>query len=248
MSLLLTAERLWDGEAMHDGAQAVLVEHDRVAYAGPAAGLPPLPPDVARYDLGDATLMPGMIDVHAHVTFGTGARTYEEVMEGDSDVLMMLRGVHNLQRHLAAGVTTVRDCGARGRTAIELALAANAGAFPAPRLLASGPPITPTRGHFWWCGGEADGIDQIREAAKRRFAEGADFLKIMASGGGTRGTDASQVTYSAEEIAAATSVAREIGKLTTAHCLASGAIAAAVLGGIHQIEHINFIEPDGSRR
>ena len=199
MTVLLTADRRWDGLAMHGGNQAVLVEDDRVRYAGPVAGLPSVPPDVARHELGDATLMPGMIDVHAHVTFGTGGRTYEEVMDADSDVLMMLRGVHNLQRHLAAGVTTVRDCGARSRTAIELALAANAGAFPAPRLLASGPPITPTRGHFWWCGGEANGIDELRDAAKRRFADGADFLKIMASGGGTRGTDASQVTYTPDE-------------------------------------------------
>lgn len=248
MTLLLTADRRWDGHVLHEGGQAVVADGDRIAYTGPLAGLPPLPPDTPREDLGDATLLPGLIDVHAHVTFGTGNRTYEQVMDGDSDVLMMLRGVHNLQRHLAAGVTTLRDCGARGRTAIELALAANSGAFPAPRLLTSGPPITPTKGHFWWCGGEADGVAAIRQAALDRFAQGADFLKIMASGGGTAGTDASTVTYAAEEIAAATAVARELGRLTTAHCLASGAIEAAVRGGIHQVEHINFIEPDGSRR
>ena len=69
-----------------------------------------------RSDCLVARYCPGLIDVHAHLTFGTAGRSYEDVMREDSDDLMLIRGVRNCQLHLAAGVTTVRDCGARNRT------------------------------------------------------------------------------------------------------------------------------------
>ena len=147
--------------------------------------------------------MPGLIDIHAHLTFGTPGRSYEEVMSEDSDDLMLVRAVRNCQTHLKAGVTTIRDCGARNRTTLSLRDAAAHGLFPSPRLLVSGPPITQTKGHFWWCNGEADGVDGVREQARKLLEAGVDFLKIMASGGGTKGTDQSRASYSAEEIAAA---------------------------------------------
>jgi len=70
----------------------------------------------------------------------------------------------------------------------------------------------------------------------------------MASGGGTKGTDQSRASYSAEEIAGAVDEAHSVGKLTTAHCLSADGVANAVAAGIDQVEHINFIQPDGSRR
>ena len=191
--------------------------------------------------------MPGLIDIHAHLTFGTPGRSYEEVMSEDSDDLMLVRAVRNCQTHLKAGVTTIRDCGARNRTTLSLRDAAAHGLFPSPRLLVSGPPITQTKGHFWWCNGEADGVDGVREQARKLLEAGVDFLKIMASGGGTKGTDQSSASYTAEEIAAAVHEAHHVGKLTTAHCLSADSVANAVAGGIDQVEHINFIQPDGTR-
>src|SRR5687768_15808694 len=169
-------------------------------------------------------------------------------MTEDSDDLMLVRAVRNCRLHLRAGVTTIRDCGARNRTTLSLREAAGHGLFPSPRLLVSGPPITQTGGHFWWCNGEADGIDGVQRQARLLLREGVDFLKIMASGGGTLGTDQGRATYTPEEIAAAVREAHHAGKLTTAHCLAAESVANAVDGGIDQVEHINFIHPDGSRR
>lgn len=112
----------------------------------------------------------------------------------------------------------------------------------------SGPPLTITGGHFWWCNGEADGIPGVQQQARRLLKQGVDFLKIMASGGGTLGTNQAQASYTAEEIGAAVREAHHVGKLTTAHCLAADSLVNAVAGGIDQVEHINFIQPDGSRR
>jgi imidazolonepropionase-like amidohydrolase len=161
---------------------------------------------------------------------------------------MLVRAVRNCQLHLAAGVTTIRDCGARNRTTLSLRDAAAMDLFPSPKLLVSGPPLTMTGGHFWWCNGEADGVDGVRHQARLLLKQGVDFLKIMASGGGTLGTNSARASYSAEEIGAAVHEAHHVGKLTTAHCLATEGLDHAVEAGIDQVEHINFIDPDGARR
>lgn len=246
----IRAARLVDGISaapILDGA--VLVQDDQIVAVGPADQVTaPSGATVRERHYPGGTLMPGLIDVHAHLTFGTAGRSYETVMSEDSDDLMLVRAVRNCQIHLKAGITTIRDCGARNRTTLSLRDAASAGLFPSPRLLVSGPPITHTKGHFWWCNGEADGIDGVRAQARKLLDCGVDFLKIMASGGGTKGTDQSRASYSVEEIAAAVQEARRDGKLTTAHCLAADGVANAVAAGIDQVEHINFIQPDGSRR
>src|SRR6185503_18061408 len=118
--LRIVADRLIDGltaEPTLDGA--VLIDGSRISAVGPAARVE-APPDVEELRFPGCTLLPGFIDVHAHLTFGTGGRSYEEVMREDSDDVMLVRAVRNCQLHLAAGVTTVRDCGARNRTTLSL--------------------------------------------------------------------------------------------------------------------------------
>jgi imidazolonepropionase-like amidohydrolase len=246
--LRIRADRLIDGRSSEPLLDpAVLIDSTRVVEVGAASGVEP-PSDTQDLFFPGCTLLPGFIDVHAHLTFGTGSRTYEQVMREDSDDLMLVRAVRNCQLHLAAGVTTIRDCGARNRTTLSLRDAAQLDLFPSPRLLVSGPPLTMTGGHFWWCNGEADGVDGVQRQARWLLKQGVDFLKIMASGGGTVGTNQARASYSAEEIAAAVHEAHHVGKLTTAHCLATEGLDHAVQAGIDQVEHINFIEPDGSRR
>lgn len=224
----------------------IVVEDGRIREIAPA-GLTPRPPDARVYERPGATVLPGLIDVHLHLMFGTGPRSYEDVIEHDSDDLMLLRGARNAYVHLRAGVTTCRDCGARNKVAFALREAANAGFFLSPRLHVSGRPLTITGGHFWWCNEEADGVDGVRVATRQLLKEGADFIKIMASGGGTRGTDASRASFTVEEMAAAVAEAHQVGKKTTAHCLAAESVGRAVDAGLDQIEHFNFMHPDGSR-
>jgi imidazolonepropionase-like amidohydrolase len=243
--LRIHADRVIDGRAdeAHTG-WVVEVDDTRIVHVGPASDAD----NVQDLRLPGCTLLPGLIDVHAHLTFGTPGRSYEQVMSQDSDDLMLVRAVRNCQLHLAAGVTTVRDCGARNRTTLSLRDAAQLDLFPSPRLLVSGPPLTITGGHFWWCNGEADGVEGVQRQARWLLKQGVDFLKIMASGGGTLGTNQARATYTSEEIRAAVHEAHHVGKLTTAHCLAAESLANAVEAGIDQVEHINFIQPDGTRR
>ncbi len=174
--------------------------------------------------------------------------TYEEVIERDSDEVMLLRAARNAHIHLSAGVTTLRDCGARNRITFDLRRGVRQGVALAPRLLLSGRPVTVTGGHFWWCNQEADGVEGVRKAVRHLVQDGADFIKIMASGGGTAGTDNRRPSYSVEELRAIVDEAHSLGRPTTAHCIATQSIVNALDAGVDSIEHATFIEPDGSYR
>jgi imidazolonepropionase-like amidohydrolase len=218
---------------------------DGVIQAVLPAGAMPYPDDAAVYDNPGMTLLPGFIDGHVHLMFGTGSRSYDDVMARDSDALMLLRAVRNAELHLRAGVTTLRDAGARNRVTFDLRDGVEAGLVRAPRMLLCGRPLTVTGGHFWWCHQEADGVDGVRAATRQLLKEGADFIKIMASGGAAH--DSWYASYSVEELKAAVDEAHQVGKKTMAHCLAAESIARAVAAGLDQVEHVNFLHPEGSR-
>ncbi len=198
-------------------------------------------------DFSTGWMAPGLIDVHAHLVFGDAGRKYEDYMSQDDDEIMLLRAARNAQTHMAAGVTTLRDCGGRNNVVVSLKRGITSGLLEGPTILASARPLTITGGHFWWCNQEADGVEGVRKACRQLIKDGADFFKLMASGGGTRGTDPKIPSYTVEEIRAATDIARDFGMLTTAHCEATGSIERAIEGGIHCIEHAGFQEPDGTR-
>src|SRR5690242_20190690 len=118
--LRFQADRVIDGSAAQSlTGHVVDVEGGRIVRVGPE-DTPTDGRDVQVVRLPGCTLLPGLIDVHAHLTFGTAGRSYEQVMREDSDDVMLVRAVRNCQLHLAAGVTTVRDCGARNRTTLSL--------------------------------------------------------------------------------------------------------------------------------
>jgi hypothetical protein len=190
----------------------------------------------------DGTLLPGMVDAHAHLTLAADRRTYEQ-MALDPDEMMALVSVRNLQRHLACGVTTLRDNGGRNRVSFIVREAINRGYFVGPRLLLSGRPVTHTAGHFHWCNGVADGADAIRAAVRQLVAEGADHIKIMASGGGTAGNKPYYPSYTADELHVAVDAAHALGRLTTAHCRAKQSMINAVEAGLDCIEHAEFLVP-----
>jgi imidazolonepropionase-like amidohydrolase len=123
---------------------------------------------------------------------------------------MLLRAPRNAYLHLRAGVTTVGDCGARNRVTFDLRQGAEAGLFLTPRLQLCGRPLTITGGHFWWCNEEADGVDGVRQATRKLLKEGADFIKIMASGGAAN--DSWFASYSVAELSAAVEEAHQVGK------------------------------------
>ena len=175
----------------------------------------------------DATLLPGLVDAHAHISLAGDGRTYEQMFL-DPDELMTLIGLHTMRVHLKSGVTTLRDNGARNRTAFLLREGLERGYYDGPRLLLCGRPITCTGGHFHWCNEVADGEAEIRKAVRRLVHEGADHIKVMASGGGTRGTIPGRASYSTEELRAAADEAHQLGRLTVVHCRAKESMVRAV--------------------
>ena len=231
----------------------VVVEDGKITAVGQQGKVQtPQRPGVRELAFPEGHLLPGLIDVHTHLMFGTvgqhgyGDGPYETVIERDSDEIMLLRAAHNTHVHLSAGVTTLRDCGARNRITFDLREGARQGLVTAPRLLLSGRPVTITGGHFFWCNGEADGEDGVRDAVRQLVKEGSDFIKIMASGGGTAITDNRKHSYGVGELRAIVEEAHVHGKLTTAHCLATQSMTNALDAGVDMMEHGGFIEPDGS--
>jgi imidazolonepropionase-like amidohydrolase len=225
---------------IEDGA--VAVDGSRIAAVGPAAEVLAHVPPAAVEAYADATLMPGLIDAHAHLTLAGDRRTYEQMIL-DPDEMMALVSVWNLQRHLACGVTTLRDNGGRNRVTFIVREAINRGYFVGPRLLLSGRPVTHRYGHFYWCNGVADGLEAIRATVRQLVAEGADHIKIMASGGATAGNIPYYASYGVDELRVAVETAHGLGRLTTAHCRAKQSMINALDAGLDCIEHGEFLVP-----
>ena len=247
---VIRAKALFDGTGTPPVHNAIVIlEGSRIVAAGSEGAIKtPRGPQVRALDFPDGYLLPGLIDAHTHLMFGSGDATYEEVIERDSDQVMLLRAARNAHIHLNAGVTTLRDCGARNQVTFDLRRGVRQGLTLAPRLLLSGRPVTTTKGHFWWCNQEADGVEGVRKAVRQLVRDGADFIKIMASGGGTASTDNRRPSYSVEELRAIVDEAHNLGKPTTAHCIATQSIVNALDAGVDSIEHATFIEPNGSYR
>ena len=228
------------GGVIEDGVLAI--DGSRITHVGAAVDM------AAELGVGnvehfpDATLLPGMGDPHAHLTLAGDRRTYEQMIL-DPDEMMALISVANLQRHLATGVTTLRDNGGRNRVTFIVREAIERGYFVGPRLLLSGRPVTHSYGHFYWCNGVADGADAIRATVRQLVAEGADHIKIMASGGATAGNIPYYPSYTAEELRVAVDTAHALGRLTTAHCRAKQSMINAIDAGLDCIEHAEFLVP-----
>ncbi len=245
-TLTIHAGRMLDGTgapAARD--QAVRVEGSRIASVGGAgeAGAP----DEQRLSFPDATLLPGLIDCHTHTNMSGDGRRGEDVHAGDDDAIRLLRSARNVERALETGVTTVCDCGGWHDTTFRLKEALAQGIVRGPRLLASGRPITVTGGHCWFMGSEADGVDGVRGAARQLLKEGADFLKVMATGGSTLGTDPFRPAFTAPELAAIVEEGHRRARPAAAHCRSNVAMRMVIDAGFDVIMHGWFADERGER-
>lgn len=236
---------------MFDGVSSALVEQPLVLIDGGqivavrSGGTPPA--DAEVIDLGGATLLPGMIDAHTHLAFDASADPVGRLATVNDDEL--LDGMRAAARSaLAAGITTVRDLGDRAYLGVRLRDELAGDPTAGPQVLAAGPPITTTRGHCWFFGGEADGVDGVRAAVRDHVERGVDVIKVMATGGElTPGTHPHLSQYGLDELRAAVEEAHRHGLPITAHAHAGAGIANAVAAGVDMIEHCSFVEADGVR-
>lgn len=246
---LLRAARMIDGRGGPpvQGA-ALLAEGGRIRAAGPAAEVvPPAGAAVETYDYPDGTILPGLIDTHTHLN-GFGDGRLGDVLAESADEILLLQAARNARTHLEAGVTTLRDCGSKGRSAFALRQAVEMGIVAAPRLVLCGRPVTITGGHLWYFGAEADGQDGVRRTVRQLVKEGADLIKIVATGGSTRTSYPSRAAFTPAELGAIVDEAHRFGKPTAAHCSSTQGVIDALDAGVETIIHCIFQEPDGSVR
>jgi imidazolonepropionase-like amidohydrolase len=197
-------------------------------------------------DVSGCTVVPGLIEAHTHLCWNA-ASDWREVYDGESGERVLLRMAGNARRMLEAGITTVRDLGAPTELAVGLRDAIRDGLLPGPELLVAGAPVTPTGGHCWFLGGEADGVEGVKVAVRERKKAGVDWIKVMASGGNmTPGTNVFAAQYSVEELRAIVTEAHRLGLKVTAHAHGVEGIKAAVATPVDMIEHCSFQTPEGS--
>jgi imidazolonepropionase-like amidohydrolase len=240
--LVLRAPRLLDGTgAPPVEAAALLVSGGRVAYAGPAAGLPEGAARAATLDFPGATLLPGLVDAHVHLV----ASGHPDLAAGlpKSEAERTIAAVVNARRQLESGVTLVRDLGAPGDEAVLVGRAVEAGAIAGPRVVAAGPAVTMTGGHIPYLGRVNDGPDAMRTAVRANLAMGARCIKVVATGGVlTPGVDPREPAYTQPELDALVEEAHRLGLTVAAHAIGEGGVAAALRAGVDSVEHGMFLD------
>ncbi|HBY99200.1 MAG TPA: amidohydrolase family protein [Chloroflexi bacterium] len=248
MLQLIKNARLIDGRSSSPVERAaILIDGDKIAAAGPESGLQ----YSAEYqdsekviDAGGKTIVPGLINVHEHIIWRRSYGSWADRVVAKDPTWFAIRGAANCLISLREGVTTVRDVGAKGNTTIMLKRAIEDGIIIGPRMMVCGQTIAMTGGHAYETSLVANGPDETRKAARELLLEGADFIKLMGSGGGI-----SKVRdfpwspqFTVEEMRAAFEEAHNAGKKTTIHCHPAGQIRRAVEAGVDCIEHGALID------
>jgi imidazolonepropionase-like amidohydrolase len=250
-SFAIDADRVIDGRCSTPQSSCRLIIRNGVIEALGSPGDLAIPDDLLGSYMKlppEATLLPGLVDSHTHLTQNGGTISVPPESFADDDVLL-LQAVASARIHLPSGVTSVIDAGARGAIAFDLVRGAELGLIDGvPRLRVSGPAITRTGGHAWSSGVQADTPDEVRTAARTILKSGAHFIKIMATGGGTPGTYPHRPSYFVEELRAAADEAHEYGKISVAHCSATEGHKRCLEAGIDILYHGHFFEPDASLR
>ena len=234
----------------------ILVKDGRIEAVSQARSID-IPKGIEVLDLQGHTLLPGLIDMHVHLTSGGGYHGYERLKLTDERRAIL--GVVHAKQTLMAGFTTVRNVGAGSFGDVALRDAINDGDIPGPRMLVSGPPIGITGGHCsdnnllppeYDVSGEgvADGPWAARTAVRRNIKYGADLIKTCSTGGVlSKGTKVGAPQYTIEELAALVDEAHSRGLKVASHAHGAEGIINALNAGADTIEHASFIDDEGIR-
>ena len=250
---LITADRLIDGFGNLQQPGAVLVAGDRIVAVGQnVTGQA----HEKRVDLGDATLLPGLIDLHTHLTDAEDAY-WERVLVTTTPSEAALYGAANALTALRSGFTTVRDMGpAWSFTDVDLRNIIDEGTLPGPRMMVAGNYVSATGG-----AGDArqfsiyvdvpavrnlaDGVDEVRRAVRTNLKQGADFIKILATGAVlSRGISPGAQQYSDEELAVAVVEAGRWDRFVAAHAHGTEGIKAAIRAGVRTVDHGSMMDDE----
>lgn len=237
----------------------IVVTDDKIVAVGANVAIPV---GARVIDLGDATVMPGFIDLHTHITGRTlGDPERESAGVRDHDSFAAILGVENARKTLLAGFTTIRNLGADKFDDFALRKAINDGFIPGPRIIAGGHSLGITGGHCDENGyrpgladgdyrsGIADGPEAVRAAVRYQVKYGADVIKTCATAGvlseGLAVVGTTQYTY--EELKAMVDEARKLDRKVAAHAHGAEGIKIATRAGVTSIEHGSFLDEEGAK-
>ena len=234
--------------ALHPN-QAIVIVGDKITQIAPAAEVKTSGDDIT-IDLPDATLLPGLIDMHTHLTFDLNSLGYSGLGISTREAL---HGARNSRRTLEAGFTTVRNLGAFDYSDIALRDAINDGDVIGPRIVASGPALGITGGHcdenllppafHFQAGGVADGVEAVQHKVREVIKYGADVIKICATGGVlSKGDDPNASQFTLEEMKAIVADAHRLGRKVAAHAHGAEGVRWASEAGVDSIEHGHLMD------
>lgn len=229
--------------------QAITIEGDKIVSIGPAGNV--ASEGATIIDLPNATVLPGLIDSHTHITFDPKGLGYESL--GISVPREALTGAKNARVTLEAGFTTVRNVGASGYSDVALRDAINDGDVPGPRMIVSGPALGITGGHcdnnllpfedHKEAEGVADGVAAVQHKVREVIKYGADVIKICATGGVmSKGDDPNASQYTMDEMKAIVAEAHRLGRKVAAHAHGAEGVRWASDAGVDSIEHGHLMD------
>ncbi|HZR65682.1 MAG TPA: amidohydrolase family protein [Terriglobales bacterium] len=224
--------------------QAIVIQGDKIVSVGPTSSVKPAAGD-RTIDLPNATVLPGLIDAHTHLTFNPQFGYDQLAISVPREALI---GAHNARITLEAGFTTVRNVAADGYADVALRDAINAGDVSGPRMLVSGPPLSITGGHcdndllpyeyHATADGVADGIEAVQHKVREVIKYGADLIKVCATGGVlSKGDDPNASQYTLEEMKAIVADAHRLGRKVAAHAHGAQGVIWASEAGVDSVEH-----------
>ncbi len=228
----------------------ILIDGDRIKEIGPNIAIPP---NAEVIDLGQKTILPGLIDCHTHLTFDPG--NIGASFLATSIPREALRGAKNAKITLEAGFTTVRNVGARGYSDVALRDAIEAGDVPGPRIIPSGPSLGITGGHcdenllapeyHHVADGVADGVSNVMQKTREVIKYGAGVVKICSTGGVlSLGDNPKASEFTLEEMKAIVAEAHRLGRKVAAHAHGGDGLKLAVTAGVDSIEHGTYIDDE----
>ena len=244
MTTVIIPETIIDGTGVLPlRGNAVRIDEGTITSVGPKSEIMKnLPEGAEIIDASGHTLIPGLIDAHVHVTCPPTTSGYIPLSDQGSVKERIDFAVRAAQSALAKGVTTQRDCGCPDMLSLTLRDLIAKGIVIGPRIIACGTAVTTTAGHGHWIGVTADSPHEISSCIHKLYQSGADFIKIMASGGDmTPGSNRRAQQYSDAEFEAAVKDAHRLSMPVVAHCNATDAIRQAAQFGADTIAHCNWL-------
>lgn len=242
MATYVANATVFDGRSVKT-KHGVLIDDGAIAWMGPHARAPRGSREADAVDGVGKTLTPGLIDAHVHLQFDGGA-DFEAEARTLTPALAALKAAENLRRHLAHGITTVRDLGGLDGVSCDVGRAVDDGLITGASVQAAGRALTITggHGHNVAFARQVDGADAVRKAVREEIRAGARAIKLIATGGVlTPGIGATFTAFTPQELQAAVDEAHTWGRGVAAHAIGADGILSAVLAGVDSVEHCSQV-------